>query len=291
MHHALADLSRATLLLRAKNPNPQLAFSLLLSAAASYAPAQNNLGILHESGFGCEKDPQEAKKWYKLAASTGLASALCNLGRMHAHEGNYTTALDSLRSAASKGCHEAEYHLALLHLGTGHLMQGDRPLVKKDTAVARMHLEKAVEGNVVPAMIALADLLSSSKPTDHTRAFGLYSAAAHASNPLAMVRLARMHELGIATTRDPRTAEKWFRRAAKSGESAGWAGLARCREEEGDTGGAAKCYIEVGHQLNEWSVNIGVDRLFVHAGRTQGLQRSIQQTPGTSGAARWRFRF
>ena len=47
------------------------------------ANAQNNLGVMYDSGKGVPQSYQEAVKWYRLAAEQGNANAQNNLGAMY----------------------------------------------------------------------------------------------------------------------------------------------------------------------------------------------------------------
>jgi len=47
------------------------------------ARAQNNLGIMYETGYGVPQDYTEAVKWYQAAANQGHAAAQFNLGTMY----------------------------------------------------------------------------------------------------------------------------------------------------------------------------------------------------------------
>ncbi|MSP84000.1 MAG: sel1 repeat family protein, partial [Alphaproteobacteria bacterium] len=52
-------------------------------AEQGYAVAQNNLGLMYESGRGVPQDYAEAVKWYRLAAEQGFAQAQKFLGFMY----------------------------------------------------------------------------------------------------------------------------------------------------------------------------------------------------------------
>jgi TPR repeat protein len=54
-----------------------------LAAAQGHVRAQNQLGLLHDSGKGVVQDHAKAMTWYLLAAEQGSASAQFNLGLMH----------------------------------------------------------------------------------------------------------------------------------------------------------------------------------------------------------------
>ena len=49
-----------------------------IGAEANYAKAQANLGYCYETGFGVERDPKEAAKWYLAAAVQGNRYAQMN---------------------------------------------------------------------------------------------------------------------------------------------------------------------------------------------------------------------
>ena len=53
-------------------------------AEQGLAEAQNNLGVMYETGRGVIQDHKEAVKWYRLAAEQGYARAQDNLGLMYA---------------------------------------------------------------------------------------------------------------------------------------------------------------------------------------------------------------
>jgi TonB family protein len=53
-------------------------------AEQGVARAQNNLGVMYESGKGVPPDLNEALKWYRLAAEQGYAGAQNNLGLIYA---------------------------------------------------------------------------------------------------------------------------------------------------------------------------------------------------------------
>jgi len=52
-------------------------------AAQGLAPAQFNLGVMHDFGQGAERDPAAAVRWYRTAAAQGHAGAQFNLGGMY----------------------------------------------------------------------------------------------------------------------------------------------------------------------------------------------------------------
>jgi uncharacterized protein len=53
-------------------------------AEEGYAPAQNELGMTYEKGWGSLKIDAEAVNWYRRAAEQKFAAGQLNLGRMYA---------------------------------------------------------------------------------------------------------------------------------------------------------------------------------------------------------------
>lgn len=53
------------------------------SADQGYAPAQNDLGSMHQYGVGVQRDYAEAVKWYRKAADQDIPIAYTNLGFMY----------------------------------------------------------------------------------------------------------------------------------------------------------------------------------------------------------------
>jgi TPR repeat protein len=52
-------------------------------AAQGVAPAQFNLGVMHDFGQGTERDPVAAVRWYREAAAQGHGGAQFNLGGLY----------------------------------------------------------------------------------------------------------------------------------------------------------------------------------------------------------------
>jgi TPR repeat protein len=52
------------------------------AAKAGHAPAQNNLGLLYQTGNGVKADLEEAARWYESAANQGNSDGMFNFGLM-----------------------------------------------------------------------------------------------------------------------------------------------------------------------------------------------------------------
>ncbi len=88
------------------------------------AEAQNNVGHLHEEGFGVAQDYSEAMRWYRLAAEQGLAESQHNIGMLY-YEGygvkqNHREAVRWFKLSTKQELADSQYMLALAyHQGQG----------------------------------------------------------------------------------------------------------------------------------------------------------------------------
>ena len=84
------------------------------------AAAQNNLGLMYETGAGVPQDDCEAVRWWRLATDQGNAEAQNNLGVMYrAGAGVPQDDLEAVRwfrLAADQGNAEAQNNLAGVHV-------------------------------------------------------------------------------------------------------------------------------------------------------------------------------
>lgn len=111
--------------------NPERAVAWLRAAAADgYAPAQAVLALCHEHGIGTERNEEEAKRLYTLAAAQGHGPACKALIAREMRAGNSAGATGWLRSMAEGGNPAAQmlYGKACLsgELGEGRAAEGLR---------------------------------------------------------------------------------------------------------------------------------------------------------------------
>lgn len=105
---------------RVRKADPEEAFKWFRMAAdKGYAPAQYNLGSLYYYGTGVPKDYQEALKWYRKAADQGFVQAQYFLGWMYSNgrgvDENFKESIRWFQKAAEQGDPEAQLSLGLMH--------------------------------------------------------------------------------------------------------------------------------------------------------------------------------
>ena len=156
-------------------------------AASGNGLAMYDLGRMHLSGLGCEKDEDAAQEWFAKAYQAFLAEE----GR--AKKPGYM-----------------QYRIGkLFSFGYG---------VEQDYLQAAAWYEKAVANENPFAAYALASLYRRGQGVeqDNAEAFRLYTMAAsdeNSPNAYAAYELGRMYKDGAGTTADKAASESWYRKA------------------------------------------------------------------------------
>ncbi|MGF6786804.1 tetratricopeptide repeat protein [Paraburkholderia sp. 35.1] len=102
------------------------------AASAGNRVAENELGVIYESGDGVPEDLAEAKRWYASAAVKGLVAASRNLMRLNGGNEPKTAReqFTDVRQEAEKGDRVAMYELATMyHIGKGTTINYSAALV------------------------------------------------------------------------------------------------------------------------------------------------------------------
>lgn len=223
---------------------PARALPMLRAAAESgHARAAARLGSLHEQGHGMEKNLDEAKRWYRLAADREQADAMAALGRLLlAEPAAHEQALSLLQRAAAQNEPNAQYQLGWLlarrggadeapayglfvkaaqqgHVGAQlavatHLLAGRG--VAADREAAGKWVERAAAGRDPVAHYLLARFSASAGAAGRERAHSAYRVAAEAGHREAQFALAELLAQSAAEA-DRRQAAEWFARAHEAG--------------------------------------------------------------------------
>ncbi len=212
-----------TFLYGTKTMPPDLAQALLLMEAEAKKGngfAMHDLGRMHLSGLGCDKDEELAQEWFRKAYQA-----------FRAEEGT---------------ARKKDY----LQYRIGKLYAFDYGVEQSDSEAARWYEKAVAEGNPFAAY-ALASLYRQGKGVDQNdgKAFILYKMAAeHEKNPnaYAAYELGRMYQDGIGTAADSSASGLWYKRAYE-----GFLAIERNMADD-------KLYYRLG-QMNLNGIGTGVD--------------------------------
>lgn len=173
-------------------------------AEAGDSHAQFNVGLLHDEGLGTPQSPDEARKWWGVAAAQGLAAAHHNLALLELElasanppAGDPEAAVRHLTTAAEAGHLPASYTLGKLYeLGLG---------VVEDPEGSARHILTAAEGGFPAAQYNMGKRFrdGAGVEQDHDRAAEWFRRAALGGHHGAQDHYARRLKEGTGVDADP----------------------------------------------------------------------------------------
>ncbi len=183
--------------------------TLHLKAAAGDEEAQSYLASCYLVGKGVERNPEEAVRWAREAASKGLASAQLVMG-ICCQTGEGTEAepeegIHWFRLAAEQGLAEAQFNLAFcLEHGIG---------VEPDLEESEYWMEKAAEGGCVRAnsVLGIWHLTGRGMPRNDREGVTLLLRAAVYREPFALIFLGWCFASGRGVHPSEARSEKMYR--------------------------------------------------------------------------------
>ena len=211
-----SQLFGAEMLAGAPAQEEQVANFYRHSAHQGDAQAQAAVGQLHYFGAkGVQRDLQQARQYFEMAAKQGDVTALTSLGNMYVHgEGvpvNNELAFSYFQKAADRGSVTAFVGLGYMHLnGLG---------VPKDTQLAIQFFKKAADAGSADAQFNLASLYYNGLgvPVDLDAALHYFTLSAQQGHTRAIYTLAQMHMHGIGTPKSCPIALKLYKIVAEKG--------------------------------------------------------------------------
>ncbi|MBB2169521.1 sel1 repeat family protein [Gluconacetobacter aggeris] len=184
----LLDILKKTAIQRRRDrdtppPLPDFIDEIRIRAAQGHVSEQVCWGDILLDSIYVPPNPQQARKWYEIAASAGYAPAHNMLGRCH-------------------------------HFGWG--CPADLP------AAAASYEMAARLGDLWGCYnLGIMTMRGLGMPVDLRRALALFRSAAERGHAKSMNLVARFTEEGWHTERNPATALAWYRRSAEGGDYRG----------------------------------------------------------------------
>mmetsp|Transcript_26245 Transcript_26245/g.46915 ORF Transcript_26245/g.46915 Transcript_26245/m.46915 type:complete len:604 (+) Transcript_26245:132-1943(+) len=189
---------------------------------------------------GIEPDPNQAFRYYDLAAAQGNMQAMETLGLMYAQgigtEKNTTRALELVNKAADQGSVAAISELAYMNYhGIG--------VPQNTTKAFELYIKAAGAGHVESMSNAGVFYLNGEgTEKDYDKAFLYFSLAAQGEHPNGIFNLGLMHYQGRGTEADCELAREHFHRVIAKGEAPTLASKAYKLYRDGDLLGAYLYY-------------------------------------------------
>lgn len=187
----------------------------LAKAEAGDVNAQSNIAFMYAKGISCDRDDEEAAKWYLKAATQGHLNSQYNLGVLYAKgrgvDQDYAKSFKWYLKAAEQNDANAQSTVAMMYLkGVG---------TAKSPEDALELYKLSAENGHINSMYNYADMLARGIGTkkDLVKAVEWYKQAADKGHVNAQVNLGFMYGKGQGVERDDTEAYHWYRKAAESG--------------------------------------------------------------------------
>ena len=188
-----------------------------IGAEANYAKAQANLGYCYETGFGVERDPQEAAKWYQAAAVQGNRYAQMNHANKLLRDALKTKDEDRMIESRKwyLKAHYQDKSLSQAAYGIGVVYSQLQPRTPENTKLAKRWFGLAAAGGHPDAQFALG--FAEEASGNGKAAFNWYKLAKAGGSRPAVFNLARCFENGFGVAQSFKLAGENYRLAAKRG--------------------------------------------------------------------------
>jgi len=184
-------------------------------AEAGHSQAQVTLGIMYDNGNGVREDPEEAFRWYMMAAEQGFPIVQHQVAFKYLHgigvEQNYQEAAKWWELSANAGLADSQFNLALmLYRGLG---------VDQDLDRARQLFTAAAEQGHGHAQYSLAVMYAFGQGVekDYEQAIKWFHKSAVQDVAQAQYNLGIFYENGFGISADAETARLWYEKAAANG--------------------------------------------------------------------------
>jgi len=188
-----------------------------IGAEANYAKAQANLGYCYETGFGVERDPQEAAKLYQAAAVQGNRYGQINHANKLLSDALKTKDEDRMIEASEwyLKAHYQDKSLTQAAYGIGVVYSQLQSKTPENAKLAKRWFGLAAAGKHPDAQFALGYIEEASG--NGKAAFNWYSLAKAGGSRHAVFNLGRCFENGFGVAQSSKLAGEHYRLAARGG--------------------------------------------------------------------------
>lgn len=182
------------------------------------AEATMTLAKIYLTGFGVQRDPKEALKWFEKAASIGFIPASKIVGDIY-YYGNGVP--KDLNKAYKNYSEAARYGYAPAQYAVGQILEYGEGSIKSDPSTALGWFREAAKAKHPGAMYKIAVAYDSGEgvAADPQKALIFYKEAAVGGNPDAQNAIGTYFYQGGLLPKDDVAARQWFEVAARNGQA------------------------------------------------------------------------
>jgi TPR repeat protein len=179
------------------------------------AKAQNDAGIMIETGQGTRANFRLAAKYYEKSALQGFAEGQCNYGQIKKAQRKYGEAIRWFRKSAKQNNACGQHFLAVMY-------QHGKGIKRSYKKAIELYRKSADQGYYL-AQSNLAVMYEKGKGVrrDYVEAFTLYKKSADQGYFVAQYNLGMMYYSGKAGLKDRKKAKELFKKACDNGHQTG----------------------------------------------------------------------
>lgn len=188
---------------------------LIPLADAGDPKAQNDVGIMYETGQGLNANFKIASKYYEMSANQGYSEGECNFGLVKKAQKKYQEAVELFQKSANQGNMCGEHYLAVMYQhGKG---------IRRDYTKALEYYKKSADKGYSLAQSNLAVMYEKGKGTkiNLSEAIHYYELSANGGEYIAQYNLGMIYYMGKSTTQDLVKAKELFKKACDNGHYLG----------------------------------------------------------------------
>ena len=192
---------------------------LLELAKGGDAIAQNDVGVMYESGQGTTVNYKTAEKYYEKSAKQGNSDGEYNLGLIRKSQKRYSEAIKLFKASAKQGNEWGEHYLGIMYQhGKG---------IKRDYKKAIKFYKKSVEKGNYLSQSNLALMYEKGKGVrrNYKEAIRLYTLSAKQNYLVAQYNLGMLYYLGAGVPQNKQKAKELFQQSCDNGHGKGCTNL------------------------------------------------------------------
>jgi TPR repeat protein len=190
------------------------------------AVAQNDVGVMYESGQGTNVNYKVAETYYEKSALLGNSDAQYSLGLIRKGQKRYIESVKLFKKSAVQGNEWGQHYLAIMY-------QYGKGVRRNYIEAIKYYNQSIVQGNYISqANLAIMYEKGKGLQKSYKEAIRLYTLSANQHYYIAQYNLGMMYYLGKGTAQDKQKAKILFQKACHNGHGKGCDNLRFFKDEK-----------------------------------------------------------